>query len=85
MSARDNTESPVLGAQVAEVVQGSAASEAGIQVGDVITSVDGAAVTSSESLVALVRNARVGQELTLTVQRGGAEESVAVTLGSAEG
>ncbi len=85
VSAQDHTESPLLGAQVAEVVKGSAASEAGIAVGDVITAVDGVNVTSSESLVALVRNARVGQELALTLQRGGAEESITVTLGSAEG
>ena len=85
VSARDNSDSALLGAQVAEVVKGSAAAEAGIKVGDVITDVDGAAVTSSESLVALVRNARVGQEATLTMQRGDAEQSVTVTLGSAEG
>lgn len=85
VSARDQGTSPLLGAEVAEVVPSSAAAEAGIQVGDVITAVDGVDVTSSESLVALIRNARVGQEATLTLQRGGSEQSVAVTLDSAEG
>ena len=85
VSARDQASSALLGAEVAEVVKGSAAATAGITVGDIITAVDGASVTSSESLVALVRNARVGQDVALTVQRGGSEESITVTLGSAEG
>lgn len=85
VSAQDSGESPLLGAKVAEVVPGSAAAEGGIQVGDIVTAVDGADVTSSESLVALIRNARVGQETTLTLLRGGSEQSVTVTLGSAEG
>ncbi|RMB62465.1 PDZ domain-containing protein [Tessaracoccus antarcticus] len=84
VSARDVTDSAQLGAQVAEVVKGSAAADAGIEVGDVITAVGGVDVNSSESLVALIRSAEVGQQLELSVQRGGAEKSVAVTLGSAD-
>lgn len=85
VSASDNSTSLLLGAQVAEVVPGSGAAAAGIEVGDIVTSVGGVNVTSSESLVALIRNAEVGQELTLTVVRDGDEQEVNVTLGSAEG
>ena len=85
VSASDNSTSLLLGAQVAEVVPGSGAAEAGIEVGDIVTAVDGANVSSSESLVALIRNAEVGQELSLTVVRAGDERQVDVTLGSAEG
>ena len=85
VSASDNGTSLLLGAQVAEVVPGSGAAEAGIEVDDIVTSVGGVNVTSSESLVALIRNAEVGQELTLTVVRDGDEQEVNVTLGSAEG
>ncbi len=85
VSASDNARSLLLGAQVAEVVPGSGAAVAGIEVGDIITAVEGVNVTSSESLVALIRNAEVGQELTLSVVRGGNEQGVNVTLGSAEG
>lgn len=84
VSATDARNSAQLGAEVAEVSQGSPAATAGIQVGDIITSVDGVDVNSSESLVALVRNARVGQQLNLKLQRGGSETSVTVTLGSAD-
>ncbi|MEO7587416.1 MAG: trypsin-like peptidase domain-containing protein [Arachnia sp.] len=84
VSAKDVQDSAQLGAQVAEVVTGSGADKAGIKVGDVITSVDGVDVNSSESLVALIRNAQVGQQLNLTLQRGGANTSVTVTLGSAD-
>ncbi|MDO5736149.1 MAG: trypsin-like peptidase domain-containing protein [Propionibacteriaceae bacterium] len=85
VSAGDVRDSAQLGAQVSEVVAGSAAADAGIQVGDVITSMDGIDVNSSESLVALVRSARVGQDVTLGVLRDGVQESVTATLGSAEG
>ncbi len=85
VSASDNPNSLLLGAEVAEVVPSSGADAAGIKVGDVVTGVDGVNVTSSESLVALIRNARVGQELDLTVVRDGNEQQVSVTLGSAEG
>ncbi len=84
VSATDARNSSQLGAEVAEVSPDSAASKAGIQVGDIITSVDGVDVNSSESLVALVRNARVGQQLNLTLKRGGNDTSVSVTLGSAD-
>ncbi len=84
-SASDSATSLMLGAQVAEVVPGSGAAVAGIQVGDIITAVDQVNVTSSESLVALIRNAEVGQELSLTVVRGGNEQKFDVILGSAEG
>lgn len=84
VSATDARNSAQLGAEVAEVSPGSAAAAAGIQVGDIITSVDGADVNSSESLVALIRDARVGQEITLTLKRGDADQSVTVTLGSAD-
>ena len=85
VSASDNTTNLLLGAQVAEVVPGSGADEAGMEVGDIVTAVDGVNVSSSQSLVALIRNAEVGQELTLSVMRGSDEKDVDVTLGSAEG
>ncbi|MGO1489243.1 MAG: S1C family serine protease [Arachnia sp.] len=85
VSASDTDSGLLLGAQVAEVVPGTGAAEAGIEVGDVITSVDSVDVASSESLVALIRNAEVGQEVELAVVRNGDEQEVTVTLGSAEG
>lgn len=67
-----------MGAEVVQVVPGSPAEAAGLQVGDHITAVDGAAVTSSESLVALVRAGRVGEEMNVTLLRRGEELTVPV-------
>ncbi|MPQ98198.1 PDZ domain-containing protein [Modestobacter sp. I12A-02628] len=71
------------GAQVQQVSAGGAAAEAGIQPGDVITSVDGEPVTSSIELTAAVRSAEPGAKVTLTVQRDGNTRQVDVTLGTA--
>lgn len=83
VSARDVTNSSQLGAEVAQVVAGSAAADGGLQVGDVITAVDGRPVSSSEALVALIRSSDVGQKVELTIVRNGSEQTVAVTLQAA--
>ncbi|HET7328284.1 MAG TPA: trypsin-like peptidase domain-containing protein [Nocardioidaceae bacterium] len=73
------------GAQVRSVVSGSAADEAGLQEGDIITKVGDTQITSSEALVAQVRSYRPGDSVQLTVLRDGDSEQVQVTLGSDEG
>ncbi|WP_438485974.1 S1C family serine protease [Streptomyces sp. S186] len=67
------------------VTPGGPGAKAGIRPGDVITQVDGAPVHSGEELIIKVRSHRPGDTLTLTVQRGGAERSVRLTLGSSAG
>ncbi len=79
ISATDTRTTGPMGALVAEVVSGSPADTAGLEQDDLITRVDGAQVTSTESLVALVRNGEVGKEMHLTVLRGGREIDVTVT------
>ena len=83
VSARDVTDSSQLGSQVAQVVAGSAAEQAGVRVGDIVTAVDGRPVSSSEALVALIRSSEVGQQVKLTIVRGGSEQTVTVTLQAA--
>jgi putative serine protease PepD len=61
----------VSGAGVEEIEEGSAADEAGLRTGDVITKVGDQVITGSESLVATIRGHRPGDEVTLTVVRGG--------------
>jgi putative serine protease PepD len=78
VSASDIRTTGQVGAEVATVVDGSPAAEAGIQVGDLITAVDGKPVMNMESLVALVRAGQVGQEMKITVQRGGQEQELTV-------
>lgn len=83
IGAQDITGTGQLGAQVTNVTSGSPAAAAGIQAGDLITAVDGSPVTSTESLVALVRASQVGQQIVLTVQRNGQSADVTVTTTAA--
>lgn len=73
----------VLGAKVERVVAGSAAADAGLRSGDVIVALGDAPVTSSESLVGLVRASAIGQRVTLTIIRDGQRSTVQATLGTA--
>jgi putative serine protease PepD len=70
------------GARVVSVEPGSAAEDSGLQAGDVVTAIDERPVTSSTELTAAVRSRTPGDEVTLTVQRGGQSVTVDVTLGS---
>jgi len=70
------------GAQVAEVVPGSAADAAGLEVGDRITSLDGEPVADSGRLRAQVLRRAPGAEVTLGVVRDGDERELEVTLGA---
>jgi putative serine protease PepD len=70
------------GAAVGEVSAGSAADDAGLQAGDVITKVDDRLITSSDELVATVRGYRPGDEVELTYRRDGEEQTTTITLGS---
>ncbi|MER6839731.1 trypsin-like peptidase domain-containing protein [Streptomyces platensis] len=64
------------------VLPGGPGAKAGIKAGDVITKVDGAPVHSGEELIVKIRSHRPGDTLVLTVQRGGKERSVRLSLGS---
>ena len=59
------------GAGVQAVASGSAAAQAGLQRGEVITKVDGEVITGAESLVATIRGHRPGDTVQLTVVDGG--------------
>ena len=58
------------------------AAQAGLQEGDIITAIDGEAVTSGDNLILAVRSKEVGDKVTLTYYRGSTESTVDVTLGS---
>ena len=81
--ASNGTSGTQLGAQVEDITQGSAAAQAGLQKGDLITAIDGTPVVGSESLVAQVRSHEVGKEVTLSVLRGSETLELKVTLGAA--
>ena len=70
------------GALVGEIGDGSAADDAGLENGDVITRVDDREITSADSLIATIRSYRPGDEVTVTFQRDGEEQEATVTLES---
>ena len=73
----------VSGAVITELTPGGAAIAAGIEVGDVVTAVDGQAVRSIGDLAARIRSYLPGDEVTLDVRRDGEPLSMKVVLGSA--
>ena len=68
------------GALVGEIGDGSAAEDAGLESGDVITRVDDQEITSADSLIATIRSYRPGDEVTVTFQRDGERASTRLRL-----
>jgi serine protease Do len=73
------------GALIASVVKGSPAEKAGLQVGDVIQSVDGQPIVSSGDLPAIIGLDSPGDTLKLGIWRKDAPLAVTARLGNAEG
>jgi len=78
--AKSLTLDSIGGALVSDVRPDSAADEAGIERGDVITAINGATVTDSNALRNQIAAMRPGTEATLTVLRDGRERTVRATL-----
>ncbi len=74
----------VRGLMVRQVTEGSGADLAGIRAGDIILSADGAAVRETADLLARRRQHAPGEDMTLTLLRGGETITVQVTLDAAE-
>ena len=68
------------GVEVAEVIEGTAAAAAGIEVGDILLSVDGEPLTTIDQLVAMLRFYRVGDSVAVELERGGERQTITVTL-----
>ncbi len=71
-----------IGVVVEAIEAGSAAAVAGLELGDVITAVDGATVDTMDELVAALRRFGAGDVVSLQVERSGSRIEVAATLGS---
>lgn len=73
------------GVHVAQVTEGSAAAQAGIQVGDIITGFDGRTITSMEELSTRMQYYRAGDTVEVTIKRASngeyVEQTIEVTLG----
>ncbi|MBI5879857.1 MAG: PDZ domain-containing protein [Chloroflexi bacterium] len=70
-------------AVVSQVVTGSPAEKAGLQVGDIIVSVNGARLDANHTLDVLIQQSKPGDTVELGLrQRGQAESTLKVTLGA---
>ncbi|PJO79359.1 Do family serine endopeptidase [Neisseria brasiliensis] len=70
------------GALIAKVMPNSPAQQAGLQVGDIVRSVNGEEVRASSDLPVMVGAMTPGKEVTLEVWRNGEKIAITVTLGS---
>jgi len=70
------------GAKLTDVRQGTPAANAGLQVGDVITKVDGASVADAAALGSAIDAKKPGDSVTITYVRNGSSHTAKVTLGT---
>jgi len=70
------------GVRIATVKSGSAAADAGLKAGDVITAVGSTQITSSAQIRAIIAGHQPGDGLTLTIRHNGSSKTVHVTLGA---
>jgi len=70
-------------ARVNRIIDGSAAANAGLQVGDVIASVNGQAIDHPQTVSATIRNMIPGDRISLVIKRRGQSLSLPAVLGDA--
>ena len=68
------------GTEVMAVLEGSCAEKGGLQVGDIVTAVDGTTIQSTAELQSAVKTYRSGDTVTFTVYRNGETISLQLTL-----
>jgi S1-C subfamily serine protease len=68
----------VNGVLVAGIVPNSPAAMAGMRRGDVVTEIDGQAVTTADQLQSLIDKSKLGQAVRVTVRRGGNTQQLSV-------
>jgi len=70
-----------VGAYVTSISKNSGAAKAGVAVGDIITAVNGEEVSQSNGLAKIIIKYEIGDQVTLTVDRGGKTLTIKATLG----
>lgn len=68
------------GLEITRIIPESPAEESGMQVGDILTSIDGESVESIRDTMAVIRELEAGDEVTLTLTRDGESQDVTVTV-----
>jgi len=67
---------------VADVAHGSPASDAGLEIGDLLLALDGDALQSPDRLLGRIQGKRPGETLRLSRRRGSVIDELTITLGS---
>jgi S1-C subfamily serine protease len=80
-----DAESGRAGALITEVTPGTAADQAGIEVGDLVISLDGVQVQGGSDLAAQVQTHRPGSTVQIVLIRDGEQVTLGVTLGERPG
>jgi putative serine protease PepD len=70
------------GAEVSRATPGAPAANAGLRQGDVITAVNGKAITSTDQFIGIVDTYSPGDTVTVTVKRGSQTKNIDVKLGT---
>lgn len=73
------------GIVIVHVAADSPAAQAGLQRGDILLKINDTAVNSYKDLVNALANLKAGDEVTLTITRGGVERTLTATLGEKNG
>jgi serine protease Do len=81
-NAKFFNESTAIGAVISQVDPDSPGAKAGLQVGDVVTAIDGQKVNDAGELQVTVGQKQPGTKITVDFERNGKSMSVPVTLGS---
>jgi putative serine protease PepD len=68
------------GATISAVNTGGPAEDGGVQVGDLVTAVDGKAISDATGLSSAINGKVAGDHIKLTVERGGSKSDLDVTL-----
>ena len=70
------------GCYIVQVVEGGAADQAGLQVNDRIVKFDGHDITSSSEVKAILNEHKIGDTVTMVIERDGQQQEVNITLQS---
>lgn len=68
------------GTYIAQVNSGSAAENAGLEVGDLLVKIGDTEVSSASQAVSLISKHKAGDEVDITIKRDGSEQTIKVTL-----
>lgn len=72
----------IKGAEIVSVMPNSAAEKGGLQVGDIVTSLEDAPVPDAVRFAGMLFDQQVGNSIKLTVNRGGTMKTLKITVGN---